>query len=194
MIKTVLKEAVFYEYPGIDQLFYRIWSIFYFSDRAVGIFELTGISGGGDHAACRDLGSKRRDRISDGNAFIRSGRACRKLGAVSAGAARRNEGDGILFPEISEAAAGHRGQDADAQGKGMHWCVCEQTAPDGADDHFHSGGNGADGFHQIYGQFCMRDFYLESCVCRSRIFLRRDGDPDSGIAGRNENEDCNAYQ
>ena len=53
------------------------------------------------------IGLQKGNRISDGDAFVRCGRACRKLGVVSAGAAWRNESDGILFPEVSEAAAGH---------------------------------------------------------------------------------------
>ena len=57
--------------------------------------------------------------------------------------------------------------------KRLYRCVREQTAPDGADDHLDPGGNGAHGLSQIYGQFCMRNFYLESCVRRSRIFFRR---------------------
>ena len=56
--------------------------------------------------------------------------------------------------------------------EGMHRSVCEQTPSDGQDADLHTGGNGKDGFCEIYLEFAVRHLSVEPGIRGCRIFLR----------------------
>ena len=53
-----------------------------------------------------------------------------------------------------------------------HRSVCEQTPSDGQDADLHTGGNGKDGFCEIYLEFAVRHLSVEPGIRGCRIFLR----------------------
>ena len=153
------RDWIFYEHSRSYPLFSLVRCFFHLPDHNVGIFEPSGISRRCYHAACWVLGRTGKGQFPDRHGADSCNGTYRKLGALSAGEIRREQGARVLFKEVSQASACYRRKDELSEGKRMHRCICEQADSDGAHSHLDSSGHGEDGF-------CL---YTVSSVCG--IFL-----------------------
>ena len=154
---------------GAYAVFYTVWSHIRICDRSAGIYESSGIPGGGDHAACGNMVGERSDQFSDGHADVGSGGAAWKLDLIFPGKAWRRCFFPFLCQEISEAEGIDREESGSAAKKRSRGSIRGEAGADDTDADLDPGGNDLHGVWQIYGKLCLRGTCLEHGIYRSRI-------------------------
>lgn len=155
------------------RVFCTIWSHIRVRDCFIGIFESSRISGGGDHAAGRDMGGEGSDQLSHGDGDLGSGRADRKLDPVFSRKAWRRCILPVLHQEVSETEEPDREKYGGLAKKGSHRRLPWKAGADDTDADINPGRDDLDGIWQIYGKLGFRSPGLEHGIYRSGIFYGR---------------------
>ena len=87
----------------LTQYFAQYGAFFVFFYCAAGILKSSGLSGGCDHAACWNLGGKRRGKLPGGASFVGGSRASWQLDSILFRKTWRRSFLSVLCKKVSEA-------------------------------------------------------------------------------------------
>lgn len=168
-------------------IFCEIWRCGDLCDRSAGIYESAWVSGGGDHAACRNVGGKRKYTFYTDDPDHRSGGTYREFDLVLDRIYGRGIDTGKIFKQVSETKAGNREKIGMGEKAGEHRNFFEQADSHDPDVDIHTGRRVENESGFVHDKLHTGNTGLEFVFCRGRLFSGRCRFTISDIKGRLKN-------